>query len=383
MRFPAVLLSYDHLLLTWTRSGIIFDVVECLIQRNFCYATSDVRICYGILKEKLYNPKYSKVVFILHSQGGIEGGLVLDWLLQELPQNLLQKLEVYSFGSAANHFNNPHRHHQAQEAAFQHPTLAAVDSTGAGTRTHGPDTSTNANGDTNGHIVRRRSSQQTAPSRQRASLGNIVTDGHHTVDSPMTMETRSHRPAAMSGRAIGHVEHYAHTTDFVALWGVLHFATSTTATHSMPRFIGRVFSRTSERGGHQFCQHYLDGMFPLARGEDGHFTGCAESGNDFMESEIVFGAVGDGGHDAREAFESSWLGSREDMTEEERARAREVEIHNPDTGTPIHRRTQPNGRPATVKELSRLWKYRNGKSPAETPPMLNRDFDGVVRNATL
>ena len=273
--------------------------MECLIQRNFCYATSDVRICYSILKEKLYNPQYSKVIFILHSQGGIEGGLVLDWLLQELPQNLLNKLETYTFGSAANHFNNPHRHYDSQKAAIRHPLLAGVDSASTGTRSNGHVPTPNTNGDTNGHIVRRRSSQQTRPSQERPSPGNIVTEGHHIVNSPVTAETRSHQPAAVSGRAIGHVEHYAHTTDFVALWGVLHFATSATATHTMPRFIGRVFSRTSERGGHQFCQHYLDGMFPLARGENGNFAGCAETGNEFMESEIVFGTDGDGGHDVR------------------------------------------------------------------------------------
>ena len=52
---------------------------------------------------------YDKVVFILHSQGGIEGGLIVDWLLDELPQDALDKLEVYTFGCAANHFNNPLR----------------------------------------------------------------------------------------------------------------------------------------------------------------------------------------------------------------------------------------------------------------------------------
>ena len=80
------------------RSGIIFDVIECLIQRNFGYATTDVRVCYSILKETLYNAQNTKVIFILHSQGGIQGSLVLDWLLQELPQDLLAKLEVYTFG---------------------------------------------------------------------------------------------------------------------------------------------------------------------------------------------------------------------------------------------------------------------------------------------
>src|SRR5689334_2266035 len=91
-------------------SGILFDVIECLVQRNMGYATYDTRVAYAIIKKLLYDPKFSKIVFILHSQGGIEGGLVLDWLLQELPQDLLQKIEVYTFGNAANHFNNPHRH---------------------------------------------------------------------------------------------------------------------------------------------------------------------------------------------------------------------------------------------------------------------------------
>lgn len=64
------------------------------MQRTFGYATDDVRLCYAAVKEKLYDPQYSKVVLILHSQGGIEGGMVLDWLLQEMPQDLLAKAEV-------------------------------------------------------------------------------------------------------------------------------------------------------------------------------------------------------------------------------------------------------------------------------------------------
>lgn len=81
--------------------GIIFDVLECLVQRTFNYATRDVREAYRVIKEHLYRRDLKKVVFIVHSQGGIQGSLVLDWLLQELPQDLLAKLEVYSFGCAA------------------------------------------------------------------------------------------------------------------------------------------------------------------------------------------------------------------------------------------------------------------------------------------
>jgi len=35
--------------------------------------------------------------------------MVIDWLLADLPEDKLSKLEVYTFGNAANHFNNPVR----------------------------------------------------------------------------------------------------------------------------------------------------------------------------------------------------------------------------------------------------------------------------------
>ena len=55
------------------------------------------------------NSSNNKVVLILHSQGAIEGGMIIDWLLSDLPEQRLSKLEVYTFGNAANHFNNPVR----------------------------------------------------------------------------------------------------------------------------------------------------------------------------------------------------------------------------------------------------------------------------------
>lgn len=95
-------------------AGLVFDLIECLIQRCFSYATGDIRKAYVLLKKELLNPNCDRVVIILHSQGGIEGGLVIDWLLDELPQDLLHKLEVYTFGNAANHFNNPRQSSNCQ-----------------------------------------------------------------------------------------------------------------------------------------------------------------------------------------------------------------------------------------------------------------------------
>ncbi|KAK2015415.1 hypothetical protein LZ32DRAFT_616088 [Colletotrichum eremochloae] len=329
-------------------SGIIFDVVECLIQRNLGYATYDVRMCYRIVKETLYSPQYSKVVFVLHSQGGIEGGLVLDWLLQELPQDLLAKLEVYTFGNAANHFNNPHRHALSQALAQKDPAAMTLTTT------------TMAHKDLNGNP---------ASSPSSGSKGQTNQSGTPSIlsESSSTSSTSSRSSTAALDRAIGHVEHYAHSTDFVAIWGVLHFCTSLAADHTMPRFIGRLFVRASERGGHQFCQHYLDGMFPLARdSETGEFIGASDE-NEFMESEIQVGREGNAGANAREAFGVSYLG---------RDFASEVEFHGE------HFKGRHRKRTVKVKDISRLWLYRNGRSPPDRPPLLYTE-NGIVRNATL
>ncbi|KXX80734.1 hypothetical protein MMYC01_203844 [Madurella mycetomatis] len=356
-------------------SGILFDVIECLIQRNLGYATTDVRVCYSIIKRKLYNPRYSKVIFILHSQGGIQGSLILDWLLQELPQDLLAKLEIYTFGNAANHFNNPHRHLHSQSLAKRNPLAASVDSTQpAPADQPRRDLAFNPISGTSPNSV---------PDKDLAKSSN--SDG--ALPAIASSTTSSH-PSALSDRAIGHIEHYAHTTDFVSLWGVLHFATSAPSSSTIPRFMGRVFARTSPRGGHQLVQHYLDGMFPLRKGPPyrgaGVPWGVEEEGNEFMESEVPLGGVGncerdeDGDSDADGDGESgNGSGSEEvavigmGLVKEGKGLTREKE------------RGEAVDVKAKVKELSRLWQYRNGRSPKEKPPLLARSEDGVVRNATM
>lgn len=388
--------------------GVIFDVIECLIQRNLGYATNDVRVCYRIIKEKLYNPQYSKIIFVLHSQGGIEGGLVLDWLLQELPQNLLSKLEVYTFGNAANHFNNPYRTVASQSKAEENPLEASLDVVARDGEK--PVSASDRSGaeKTNGRAVdpdqfgrnrirRPPTPRSSPPPLIRTSTSGLAPNGsaHPATPHGLAKQETSHAsPATQSERAIGHIEHYAHTTDFVALWGVLHFATSATADRSMPRFIGRLFSRTDGRGGHQFVQHYLDGMFPLAKDAvTGKLIGCREVGNEFMESEIVVGTSGDAGANEREAFASSYLGCSDDDSDGEGERgnksasaaaaAREVLMHNGESPIALRKRLGLPTEKVKVKELSRLWKYRNGRSPVEKPPLLGTGMNGFVRNATL
>ncbi|EFX04433.1 hypothetical protein CMQ_1361 [Grosmannia clavigera kw1407] len=348
--------NLDRLALTFKRpilgvhnktSGIIFDVIECLIQRNCAYATKDVRRAYAIIKEKLYRPDISKVVLILHSQGGIEGGLVLDWLLQEVPQDLLVKLEVYTFGNAANHFNNPHHTMDAQE---REQRIVEPASSIAGQQVLG----------------------QELLDKQRAGVRK----------AKLVVETTSSQPAVLTERAIGHIEHYAHTSDFVALWGVLHFVSMVPESNTLPRFIGRVFARTSPRGGHQLVQHYLDGMFPLEKdAETGVFLGCAES-NEFVESDVEIGKEGDESADVHEAFEQSWAGTLAEDIHCEMGSGdcrrstqivADVKIH---ASSPILARQASHPRTLKVKDVSRLWQYRNGKSPDDRPR-------GLVRLATM
>jgi hypothetical protein len=336
-------------------SGILFDVVECLVQRNFGYATGDVRMCYKVMREVLYDPKKSKVVFILHSQGGIEGGLVLDWLLQEMPQDLLAKLEVYTFGNAANHFNNPHRHVISQHLAMT-KGLEAMNTVFTETAYATP----------TGSPIEIRN--------EKNGQGDAETRGKTPPTlRKETSSTMSRTSVAAQDRAIGHVEHYAHSTDFVAIWGVLHFATNRMGSPQLPRFLGRLFARSTGRGGHQFNQHYLDGMFPLARDpETGEIIGADEN-NEFMEEVVKTGKEGAAMSNAREAFEMTYAGTdgfgSGDITTP-------VEVHN--HGGEKHKK---HGE-VKVKDLSRLWKYRNGMSPTESPPMLIT-HGGIVRNATL
>lgn len=307
-------------------SGIIFDVIECLVQRNFSYATNDVRVCYKILRDVLYDPSKTKVIFVLHSQGGIEGGLVLDWLLQEMPQDLLSKLEVYTFGNAANHFNNPHRHAESQALTIRKPREALAT------------------------LV-----TETSFSGMHVDALIDTSDGKHpsllTQSSSMSTSSRSWNAA--QDRAIGYIEHFAHTTDFVAMWGVLHFATNRMGSPQLPRFMGRLFSRSTRRGGHQFNQHYLDGMFPLKKDPDtGEFTGAAEE-NEFMEETIKVGKEGAAMDNTREAFDITYMGT--------------MGFGSGDITTPVEVHGAPNKKKLVheykVKDVCRLWSYRNGRSP--------------------
>lgn len=292
----------------------------------------------------------------MHSQGGIEGSLILDWLLAEVPQDLLTKLEIYTFGNAANHFNNPHLHLRSQEDAF----------------------------------------------RFRASKTYLPRDGMPGIGREGKV-----------GKTIHHIEHYTHTCDFVAKWGVLHFINPSNSplndSPDVPRFMGRVFER--EGRGHQFGMHYLDSMFPLKPavvenegiGESG-FVGANEE-NDFMDEIVEFGSPGAG--DENSGFRGYVLesvglsammtgarnpnlgGDEEEVdgevgvvdespissVRESWHRSGSGEFENGFGFTSLENGGSKKVKEYRVRDLSRLWRYRNGRSP--------EDGNGPERRGTI
>lgn len=87
--------------------GFMGDIMECVIQRSFGFRTAETRIAVPILREYLQDPAIHRVVFIAHSQGGLIASHILEDLYTDLSKDDLQKLEVYTFGSAALQFKNP------------------------------------------------------------------------------------------------------------------------------------------------------------------------------------------------------------------------------------------------------------------------------------
>lgn len=88
-------------------AGPILDVAECILQRDLFVSTRSVRQTYAEVKRCLLDDSLAKVVLMGHSQGGIIVSNVVDQLLSDVGRDVLDKLEIYTFASAANHQNNP------------------------------------------------------------------------------------------------------------------------------------------------------------------------------------------------------------------------------------------------------------------------------------
>ncbi|RSH83791.1 hypothetical protein EHS25_005406 [Saitozyma podzolica] len=87
--------------------GFWFDLLECIIQRDFSIPTDDIRLGYSELFKRVSCDRIRRVVLMGHSQGGIIISTWVDQLLTDFADDLdkLKKVEIYTFASAANHFS--------------------------------------------------------------------------------------------------------------------------------------------------------------------------------------------------------------------------------------------------------------------------------------
>jgi hypothetical protein len=81
-----------------------------MIQRDLLWPTTDVREGYEILSKAIRDVNKTRVVLIAHSQGGIILSAWIDQLLDDFSFEQLNKVQIYTFASAANHFSAPVAH---------------------------------------------------------------------------------------------------------------------------------------------------------------------------------------------------------------------------------------------------------------------------------
>lgn len=219
--------------------GVLFDLLECVIQRTFSYPTEDIRNAYAVLSDLLKQREVERVVLIAHSQGGIEASLVLDWLLVTLPNEHVAKLEVYTFGCAANHFNSPE-------------TSSGV-----------------------GRVIRH--VEHYANTKEFvARFGVLFFRG---TDSTGAVAAAGGNPARTTSRWLSCLRSPA--------------PSATTTAILRNRFVGKLFMR--EEFGHMLSQHYLNNMFDA---DDNEFMSqvatpdnYASDGSDTEEAEVEDGQL--------------------------------------------------------------------------------------------
>ncbi|MCJ1338058.1 hypothetical protein MMC09_003343 [Bachmanniomyces sp. S44760] len=290
----------------------------------------DVRVAFDYVKACLADPTINKVVLIGHSQGGIIASLVLDQLFADLPSQTISKIvslvpnqsgsieaycirkEVYTFGNAASHFNNP---------------LVSL--------------------------------------QPRDSLSKSV-----------------HLLGTYSERCIPHIEHYVNELDMIPRWGVLYNVMEVLDNC----YSGKVFVRMGATG-HMFVQHYMDYMFPLDPDRRHGFLDKVVDVDEVTASRRENEAIQQVSLMKREstiAVENIEFGDGqkvpvEAILEEE---SKLETLTRPAINIILPRNeVAQEARGKSVKQLSRLWRYVDGGSPADFPNEVEQNWRDEISPA--
>ncbi|KAF9880093.1 hypothetical protein CkaCkLH20_02047 [Colletotrichum karsti] len=284
-------------------NGIIFDIIQCLLERCLYFGTSDTRACFALISEALLRPNNEKVVLILHSQGGLEGSIILDWLINQHPRSDLQKLEIYTFGNAANHFNNP-RIFKDAEPGQEPGTNRAIR-----------------------HI------EHYANSSDFVSRWGVMNFKKKTADQQDRSVIYNLNASVLSGR-----------TEPKKQLSRRQINENNKLQEAWNSYAGALFERTGS--GHQFNQHYLDNMFPLDKG----LSRVQQNGD---------------GSPLPGTFMAAEVNVFNDPKQIDRLRNLHNGHHDHHGGHHHHHGINGDVTIKKVYQLSRLWEYVNGNSPRD------------------
>ncbi len=85
--------------------GVFIDLFECVFGRSFDMSTKPAEYATSRIDDAITSDSIKKVVLLCHSQGGIIASNVVKNLIKKhRGKNVLKKLEVYTFGCAADEF---------------------------------------------------------------------------------------------------------------------------------------------------------------------------------------------------------------------------------------------------------------------------------------
>ncbi|PMD52551.1 uncharacterized protein K444DRAFT_706143 [Hyaloscypha bicolor E] len=87
-------------------NGLVIDILEMLLLRSIPYPSRTSTTLYTQLRELLLPPSTRKVLVIAHGTGASILSSVLSKLHNDLPIDILSKLEIFTFGSAATYLSN-------------------------------------------------------------------------------------------------------------------------------------------------------------------------------------------------------------------------------------------------------------------------------------
>ena len=87
--------------------GPIMDMMMPTLMSMLNMSTPSCMAMKTQLREAMFSPSCQKIIIIAHGTGAAMLSQVMDRMLCDMPIDMMSKMEIYTFGSAARHMSNP------------------------------------------------------------------------------------------------------------------------------------------------------------------------------------------------------------------------------------------------------------------------------------